>query len=74
MQVLDGIRAIFTTVADKIAASRRASEFTCGECERNDRCGLPPHGDCAVKAAQLARDGDYRAREPAGYYKAVWPR
>jgi hypothetical protein len=74
MHLLDGVRTIFTTIADRIAASRRASEFTCGDCEQNERCGLPPHDDCPVKGAQVTRDEEYRRREPAGYYKAVWPR
>jgi len=71
---LEGIRTIFAKIADRIATSRRVSRFTCGDCERNERCGLPPHDDCPVKAAQIARDGEYRQRESAGYYRAVWPR
>jgi hypothetical protein len=74
MHLFDEIRKVVATVADRIAASRRGSEFTCGECERNERCGLPPHDDCVVKAAQLARDGEYGQRQPASLYKGVWPR
>jgi len=36
----------------------RRPEFTCGDCERSDRCGLPPSDRCIVKAAQIAR-GDW---------------
>jgi len=39
-------------------ALRRRPEFTCGDCERSDRCGLPPSDRCIVKAAQIAR-GDW---------------
>jgi hypothetical protein len=74
MQAFNGILTIFTSIADSIAASRRASEFTCGDCERNKRCGLPPNVDCLGKAAQLARDGEFHRMAPRGYYKAVWPR
>jgi hypothetical protein len=74
MLILDGIRTIFTAISDRIVASQRGEEFTCGQCEWNERCGLPQHDDCVVKAAQLARDENYGQREPAGFYKAVWPR
>jgi len=74
MRALDKIRTAFTAVADRLAAMRRASRFTCGDCERNERCGLPPDDNCVVKAAQLARDEDYQRRAPSGYYKAAWPR
>ena len=74
MHLFDEIRKVVALVADRIAASRRASEFTCGDCERNEQCGLPPHDDCVVKAAQLSRDGGYNDRQPGSLYKGVWPR
>jgi len=74
MRTLDEIKTVFAAIADRFAAVRRTSRFTCGDCERNEQCGLPPDGECVVKAAQLARDEDYQRRAPAGYYKAVWPR
>jgi hypothetical protein len=39
------------------AAQRREEDaFTCGDCERTDRCGLPPTADCPIKLAQIERD------------------
>jgi hypothetical protein len=38
---------------------RRESDFTCGDCERSDRCGLPPSDTCIVRAEQIAR-GDWK--------------
>jgi len=73
MHALDGIRTVFSAIAVRIAASRRASGFTCGDCDRNERCGLPPDENCVVKASQIARDGDKNPRPP-NYYSAVWPR
>lgn len=73
MHLFDGMRTIWAAITQKLAASRRASEFTCGKCDQNERCGLPPHTDCVVKAAQIARDGEF-SRAPPEYYKAVWPR
>ena len=73
MKLPGSLQAMVNAIADRFAASRRASGITCGKCEQNERCGLPPHEDCVVKAAQIARDGDF-SRSPSEYYKAVWPR
>jgi hypothetical protein len=52
---------IFARVASRIATMRRVSDFTCGDCERSDRCGLPPSDTCIVRAEQIAR-GDWKVR------------
>jgi hypothetical protein len=39
-------------------------QFSCGDCERNASCGLPPDDLCVIKAMQLARDGEWRRRRP----------
>jgi hypothetical protein len=39
-------------------------EFTCSDCERWERCGLPPDAACVVRAAQLER-GDWKLRRQA---------
>ncbi len=52
------IRDVFAWLTRTVVALRRAREFTCGDCERSDRCGLPPSDRCIVKAAQIAR-GDW---------------
>lgn len=56
MSPLDTIRDILLKFAKSIAEQSRAKEFSCGICNRRDRCGFPPHPDCAVMAAQL--DGE----------------
>jgi len=48
------IQDVFARLATTVAALRRPTEFTCGDCERSDRCGLPPSDRCIVKAAQIA--------------------
>jgi hypothetical protein len=68
MRALDFIREKVAAFADKLAALQRRAdwaEFQCGDCERRDRCGLPPDTDCAVKAAQIARDGGRPRRRAA---------
>lgn len=52
------IQDVFARFARTVVALRRQPEFTCGDCERSDRCGLPPSDRCIVKAAQIAR-GDW---------------
>jgi hypothetical protein len=52
------IRDIFGRFMTAITAPRRKHDFVCGDCERWQRCGLPPSDDCIIKAAQMARDAD----------------
>jgi hypothetical protein len=55
MRVFDFVPAILAKLTSMNATLRRTSEFTCGDCERVDRCGLPPSDDCIEKAAQIER-------------------
>jgi len=43
---------------------QREPDFVCGDCERADRCALPPSKTCIVRAAQIAR-GDWKAKRRA---------
>jgi hypothetical protein len=52
------IRDTFTRAQDFIGGLTRPPEFVCGDCDRNQHCGLPPHNDCIEKAMQRARDPD----------------
>jgi hypothetical protein len=58
------IQDVFARLARIVAAPRRRPEFTCGDCDRSDRCGLPPGDRCIVKAAQMAR-GDWTRKRHA---------
>jgi hypothetical protein len=74
MWASDLFQAIAVKIRTRAAASNRFSRFTCGDCERNKRCGLPPHDDCRVKAMQLVRNGDERVPPPTIVsYRGVWP-
>jgi hypothetical protein len=57
MAALDVVRGVIARLAALVARRRPASDFICGECERWERCGLPPDRNCIVMAAQIARDG-----------------
>jgi hypothetical protein len=48
---------MLTRLGRTIVEIARGPEFTCGDCERHARCGLPPSKLCVVRAAQIERDG-----------------
>lgn len=58
MRTLGSVQGAFTKMAMRLAAWRQGTEFACGECERWERCGLPPSEKCIVRAAQLARKNE----------------
>ena len=58
--MLETIQDIFARVRDFIASVTRPPEFVCGDCPRNQHCGLPPHNDCIEKAIQRERDPNGR--------------
>jgi hypothetical protein len=58
MRTFETVRGIFPkrmALISRISRRPRKSDFTCGDCERWERCGLPPHDDCIHRAAQIAR-------------------
>lgn len=64
MRAANPIHGVFAKFASTVAALRRRSDFTCGDCERTDRCGLPPSDRCIIRAAQIAR-GDWKIKRRA---------
>jgi hypothetical protein len=67
MRILDFLQGTLAKVTSIGAALRKHSDFACGDCERVDRCGLPPSDDCIEKAAQIER-GWHRSTT-----RASWP-
>jgi hypothetical protein len=51
---------------------RRADEFSCADCDRWRRCGLPPDGNCLARAEVLARSGGRVPRRTALRDWAAW--
>jgi hypothetical protein len=72
MQSADQIKGLFAAVGSFLAR-RQYARFSCGDCERNSQCGLPPHDDCVFRLMQLARDGDRPSPKHDYLYPAVWP-
>ena len=60
MRAHDYLWDMATRFAASVVAFVRGPEFSCGDCERNARCGLPPHKECLARVAQIARDGGRR--------------
>jgi len=69
MGVTNSIQRLLAKFASAIEA-RPDSDFTCGDCERSDRCGLPPSNTCIVRAEQIAR-GDWKAKRREKMAKIV---
>jgi hypothetical protein len=57
MHARDRVRAMVVRLIGAVLRRRRKPAFTCGECERWQRCGLPPSEHCIIMVTQLARDG-----------------
>jgi hypothetical protein len=55
---------ILARLSRGLSRLRQEPDFTCSDCEKSERCGLPPHDDCVVRAAQLER-GDWKLRRQA---------
>ncbi len=55
------VRRILHNIASALASLHRPVEFTCGDCERWARCGMPSSDDCIFKAEQIAR-GDLQTK------------
>ncbi len=49
------VRGILHKIVSTIGSLQRTVEFTCGDCERWARCGLPSSDDCIFRAEQIAR-------------------
>jgi hypothetical protein len=57
MRTLGALKQMFIRLANLLVTPPHRSDFVCGECERWERCGLPPSDKCIVRAAQIARNG-----------------
>ncbi len=77
MRALEAMRRLTTNSRLRanlslLAARRRRTDFICGDCDRWQRCGLPPDSDCFARAEQLARNGGRVPRRTALRDWAAW--
>lgn len=68
MRVSEIVHDTARKIAAVLAHSRRR-EFTCGDCDRWERCGLSPNDTCIIKLAHLER---YDRRAPSRYILPRW--
>ncbi len=73
MRLPTPIRSMLARIAKRNAARRRLAEFTCADCDRWNRCDLPPNAICIARQEQIAR-GDWmdRRRARALPYVSTW--
>ena len=53
MRVFENFASRLAGLLRFIFGPARPAAFTCGDCERRDRCGQPPSDGCVVRAAQV---------------------
>ncbi len=68
----DFFKNAFAAFGKFLTTRRRLSSFTCGDCERWERCGLPPDEKCPYRVEQMAR-GDWVDRRRAARIEATSP-
>lgn len=54
MSISAALSGLVQKIRTHLAARRKANEFACGDCSRNERCGLEPSDNCVARAAQIA--------------------
>jgi len=69
MRAIGSLKAVASAIAGRMVALRSRPDFYCGQCERWERCGLPPSEDCIHRAMQIERDGG-RSRRSATFWRA----
>jgi hypothetical protein len=69
--VMSILGTLWAAIARVVATERRLSRFTCGDCDRWARCGLPPDANCVYRAAQVA-DDEWRLRRRARSLAALF--
>jgi hypothetical protein len=62
MRGFDFFPKLLTRLTTLIATWRQRPDFVCGDCERWERCGLPPSDKCIAKAEQIARKAETGTR------------
>jgi len=73
MRLSTAIRSVLAGIAKRNAARRRLADFTCADCDRWQRCDLPPNTRCLARQEQIARgDWEDRRRAKALPYESTW--
>ena len=65
MRAIRSLKAAAKAMAGRLAAARSRPDFYCGQCERWERCGLPPSEDCIHRLTQIENEGRSLGRSAA---------
>ena len=57
MRAVDSLKVATNAIGRWLEDARSRPEFYCGQCERWERCGLPPNRNCITMLAQIERNG-----------------
>jgi len=57
MRAIHSLKEAVKKIASQMVTARGRSTFYCGQCERWERCDLPPNRNCITMLAQIERNG-----------------
>ena len=60
MHISESVQRLMMKVIGLFAMRFRGPEFVCGDCDRLERCGLEPSGNCPFRLEQIARNEQSR--------------
>jgi hypothetical protein len=72
MRALHSVKAFVNGIMGHMTTARAKPIFYCSECERWERCGLPPSSDCIPMLTQLELQGR-DLKEGSNLVAAAWP-
>jgi hypothetical protein len=73
MGAIHSVKAFLNKIAGRIRAGRAKPVFYCAQCERWERCGLPPNEDCIPMLTQIELQGG-ELKDGRNSVAAAWPR
>ena len=73
MGAIHSVEAFLNISAGRIRKARGKPVFYCGQCERWERCGLPPSEDCIPMLTQIELQGG-KLKDGGNSVAAAWPR
>jgi hypothetical protein len=69
MLAMDSLKVATNAIARRVEDARSRPDLYCGQCDRWQRCGLPPREDCIHRVMQMESD-EWRSRRSAALWRA----
>jgi hypothetical protein len=73
MRAIHSVKALVTRIVSYVTTARARPVFYCAQCERWERCGLPPSEDCIPMLTQIELQGG-ELKDGLNSVAAAWPR